>query len=180
MCANDHGEPPWSIEDVNTWDLETFTARLGFIFEQSPWIAAAAWPRRPFASVAALEQSLGEVMRNASPEAQLALIRAHPDLVGRAALNATLTPLSTGEQAAAGLDPNRLSADDIKTFTELNDAYQARFGFPFVICARENKKSRILTGFRTRLGNRRDDEVATALAEIAKIGHYRLLDVVQE
>jgi 2-oxo-4-hydroxy-4-carboxy-5-ureidoimidazoline decarboxylase len=96
--------------------------------------------------------------------------------VGRAALAGTLTPESNREQASAGLD--RLTPDEIATFARLNAAYRDRFGFPFVICARENKKESILAGFSARLGHAREREIATALDEIARIAHSRLLDFV--
>ena len=102
--------------------------------------------------------------------------RAHPDLVGKAALAGTLTPESTREQSSAGLD--RLSAEEIATFTRLNQAYKDKFGFPFVICARQNKKDSILAGFARRLDNSRAEEIAAALGEIAKISYLRLLDKV--
>jgi OHCU decarboxylase len=171
---------PWTIAEVNAWDRDAFVARLGFLFEGSPWIVEAVWPGRPFATRDDLHRALCDVVARAGAERQLALIRAHPDLVGRAALSGTLTRESTGEQAAAGIDPGRLTPAEIARFAELNAAYKARFGFPFVICARENTKERILAGFAARLSNSDDDEVATALAEIEKICWYRLADVVAE
>jgi OHCU decarboxylase len=170
----------WTIDEVNAWDRELFVARLGFLFEGSPWIAAQTWSERPFADRADLHRKLCATMESSSPDRQLALIRAHPDLVGRAALAGTLTRESTGEQRAAGLDPDALSQEEIATFTDLNTAYKQAFDFPFVTCARENKKGSILAGFRTRLGNSRDAEIATALGEIEKICHYRLADVVRD
>lgn len=164
-----------TISEINALDPDEFVARLGFLFEGSPWIAAETWTARPFASVKQLHRALCDVMYRAPLEEQLALIRAHPDLVGRAALAGTLTPQSTGEQAAAGLD--RLTPDEIATFTRLNASYRDRFGFPFVICVRENKKESILAGFDARLTNSREQEVATALGEIAKIANLRLRDV---
>ena len=104
------------------------------------------------------------------------LINAHPDLVGRAALQGTLTPESTGEQASAGL--NRLTAEETALFQTLNQSYRDKFGFPFVICARLNKKEAILVGFRTRLEHSRDTEIKTALEEIAKIARLRLEDLI--
>jgi OHCU decarboxylase len=115
-------------------------------------------------------------MYGAGQERQLALIRAHPDLVGRAALAGTLTPESTGEQAAAGLD--RLAPEEIAAFNRLNAAYRERFGFPFVICARENKKASIMAGFEARLANTRAPEISAALGEIAKIAYWRLHDAI--
>src|SRR3954453_23953597 len=156
-----------TIEEINALDQEFFVGGLGSLFEGSPWIAAEAWRGRPFPSIAQLHKALCAVMYNASTEQQVALIRAHPDLVGKAALAGTLRPESTREQASAGLD--RLSPEEIATFTRLNQAYKDRFGFPFVICARENKKDSILAGFTRRLDNSRAQEIATALGEIAKI-----------
>ncbi|MBA3336302.1 MAG: 2-oxo-4-hydroxy-4-carboxy-5-ureidoimidazoline decarboxylase [Chloroflexia bacterium] len=175
-----HPPPPWTLADLNALDHVAWTARLGFLFEGSPWIAAAAWETRPFADRAALHQALGAIVARAPQERQVALIAAHPDLAGQAALAGTLTRESTGEQRAAGLDPGRLTPDEAVEFAALNAAYRARFGFPFVICARENKKASILAGFKTRLGNDREREIVTALAEIAKICHYRLRDVIAD
>ena len=161
---------------INAYDRDTFVARLGFLFEDSPWIAARAWDDRPFASLDDLHAALCHVMYAAAPDEQLALIRAHPDLVGRAALAGTLTPSSTREQSAAGLD--RLTPDEIALFNRYNRTYAQRFGFPFVICARENKKDSILAGFEQRLEHSREQEITTALGEIAKIARLRLLDAV--
>ena len=115
-------------------------------------------------------------MYNAPLEQRIALLQAHPDLVGRAALAGTLTQESTREQASAGLDA--LSPTEIATFTQLNASYQSRFGFPFVICVRENKKASILAGFTERLQHARQHEVETALGEVAKICRLRLRDLV--
>jgi OHCU decarboxylase len=167
----------WTLAEINAFDQDTFVAVLGPLFEGSPWIAAAAWPAGPFAGLDHLHQALCAVMYGAPVEQQVALIQAHPDLVGRAALAGTLTPESTREQAAAGLD--QLTPDEIATFTRLNYAYRERFGFPFVICARENKKAGILAGFAARLPHTRETEIATALDEIAKIARLRLLDLVR-
>src|SRR5438874_5528436 len=140
--------PKLSISRINALEHQAFVEAFGFLFEGSPWIASQAWHGRPFASVDDLHEKLCAVMYGATREQQLALIRAHPDLVGRAALAGTLTPQSTGEQAAAGLD--RLSLVEIAEFNRLNAAYRHKFGFPFVICARENKKESILSGFASR------------------------------
>ena len=168
----------WSLADVNAWDEETFVSRLGFLFEGSPWIARATWTRRPFRDVEELHRELLNVIEEAAPTQQLDLIRAHPDLVGRAALAGTLTRESTGEQRAAGLDPGGLTPEEIARFGELNRRYQDRLGMPFVICARENKKAAILAGFDDRLQNIVDEEIAVALREIGRIGWYRLVDVI--
>ncbi len=152
---------------------------LGGLFEHSPWIVRETWPRTPIASVEALHAALCETLRAATVDRQLALIAAHPDLVGRAAMAGTLTRESTGEQRAAGLGPDDLMVDDVELFTRHNAAYQARFGFPFVTCARENRKASILAGFERRLGNDAETERKTALAEIERIAWYRLTDLVE-
>ncbi len=167
-----------SLHEVNSLDQEAFIALLGPLFEQSPWVAAEAWAARPFANLTGLHAALCAAMFSATAEWQIALIRAHPDLVGRAALAGTLTPDSRGEQASAGLD--RLTRDEIAAFTALNRAYRERFDFPFVICVRENKQAGILAGFAERLTHTRCEEIAAALGEIAKIAHLRLHDRVRD
>ncbi len=165
-----------TLDALNAADEATFVNALGFIFEHSPWVAARVWPRRPFATVSALHAAMCAVVAAASPHERLTLIRAHPDLVGGAASAGTLTTASADEQAAAGL--NRLDREEAALFARLNAAYWARFGFPFVICVRENKKAAIVAGLQARLGNDRATEMATALSEIAKIGALRLADAV--
>ena len=169
---------PWTISEVNSWDAATFVSRLGGVFEASPWIAERAWASRPFADLDALHRVMVGIVQDAPEERQLRLIRAHPDLVGATALAGTLTRESTGEQAAAGLDPGLLTAEDIAEFGTRNTAYKARFGFPFVICARDNRKASILAGLRARIDHSIDMERQTALDEIAKIAWYRLADLI--
>lgn len=167
-----------TMAQINALDRDAFVERLGSLYEGEPWMVAEAWPARPFADASALERALDDAVRRAPEERQVALIEAHPDLVGRAALAGTLGRESTEEQAAAGLAPHRLTPDEIAAFDELNTAYRGRFGFPFVICARENQKERILAGFADRLQHGRRQEIDTALDEIARIAHYRLLDLL--
>jgi OHCU decarboxylase len=166
----------FSLQYLNTLSQEEFTQALSPLFEGPPWIVAEAWHQRPFQAHKELHNALCSVMYQAPPNKQVALLRSHPDLVGRAALEGQLSSASTSEQAAAGLD--RLSPEEIATFTHFNQAYQERFGFPFVICARENKKESILTGFTTRLHNQRDQEITLALKEVEKICTLRLQDLV--
>jgi OHCU decarboxylase len=165
-----------SIAALNAADRDAFVAAIGFAFEDSPWIAAAAWERRPFSDRAALLDALVGVVDAAPAERQVALIAAHPDLAGRVAREGRLTAASRGEQAAAGLD--RLSPAQLARFDAANTAYRARFGFPFVICAREHDADGILSAMEHRAGNDRPTEIATALAEIAKIARLRLEDAV--
>ena len=168
----------WTTAEVNSWDIETFVARLGGVFELSPWIAGQAWASRPFADLGSLHRAMVSVVSSATEEQQLALIRAHPDLVGAAALAGTLTRESTGEQAAAGLDPGSLTAEEVAEFAGRNAAYKERFEFPFVICARENRKLSILAGLRARIDHSAEEERRTALDEIAKIAWHRLADLI--
>ncbi len=165
----------YTIKELNEMPQAEFTGVVGPVFEHSPWIAERAWAKRPFANVEALHQILCETVKESGSFKQLDLIRAHPDLVGRAALAGTLTQSSTTEQASAGLD--RLTPDEIARFQKYNDEYRERFGFPFVICARLNKKDAILAGFEVRLKNSRENEVQTALTEIGKIALLRLQDL---
>ena len=169
-----------TIADVNRLDRGAFVAALGHLYEGSPWIVAETWPARPFADRAALHRALTGTVAAAGEDRQLALIQAHPDLVGRAARAGRLTPPSAAEQAAAGLDVERLSADEVAAFERGNAAYRARFGFPFVICARENKKDAMLTGFTARLDHSRDEEIRVALREIARICWHRLAEAVSD
>jgi urate oxidase/2-oxo-4-hydroxy-4-carboxy-5-ureidoimidazoline decarboxylase len=169
-----------TMPEINALDRQTFVAWFGSLFEDSPWIAVEAWDARPWSTPEALHATMLEVVARASQDRQLALIRAHPDLVGRAALAGTLSRASTAEQRAAGLDPDALTAEEIARFQDANRAYQGKFGFPFVICARENTKAAILEGLTSRLDNDRHTEIATALREIDRIAWNRLTDLVRD
>jgi 2-oxo-4-hydroxy-4-carboxy-5-ureidoimidazoline decarboxylase len=151
-------------------------ARFGGVFEESPWIAEEAWERRPFGSVDGLHRELVRVVEEAPGDSRLELIRAHPDLAGKAAIAGDLTPESTREQAAAGLD--RLTPEQYERITRLTAAYRERFGFPFVVCAREHTPDSIIAAAARRLEADPDDEEQTALSEIAKIARLRLADLV--
>ena len=154
-----------------------FVRMFGSLYERSPWVAEGAWRGRPFSDLSGMHAAFVRVVRDAPSERQLGLIRAHPDLAGKAAIAGELTPESTREQASAGLD--RLSPEEYETFTRLNEAYKERFGFPMIFAVRENTKETILAGAERRLRNSWDEEVETALAEIAKIGYFRLQDLVR-
>lgn len=158
-----------SVIDANALDTAAFVARYRALFEHSPWVVERAARRRPFDDVFG---GLMQVVYDASPDDQLALIRAHPELAGKAAIDRTLTAASAAEQASAGLD--RLDEDEFHRFHALNHAYRQRFGFPFVICVRLQDKAGILAELQRRLDAPRNDKIATALAEIGKIVHLRL------
>ena len=154
---------------------EAFVARYGGLFEHSPWVAEAAYERGPFASREELLSALTDAMRAAPLERRVALIRAHPDLAGKAAIEGRVTADSAREQGSAGLD--RLTPDEHEVFTRANTAYHERFGFPFVICVREHDKESIIASARARLENDPGTEVEVALGEIAKIARLRLEDL---
>ncbi|HEY5041236.1 MAG TPA: 2-oxo-4-hydroxy-4-carboxy-5-ureidoimidazoline decarboxylase [Verrucomicrobiae bacterium] len=167
-----------TLLQLNSLARDEFIRIVGPVFEHSPWVAETAWPKKPFADMAKLHSALCDAVKNSGEEKQLALIRAHPDLAGWAAPAGTLTFASANEQASAGL--NKLSPEEIELFQKQNAAYKDKFGFPFVICARLNKKEAVLAGFERRLKNPREQEVKTALEEIFKIAELRLRELIQK
>lgn len=159
-----------ALDDINIMPLYAFLGAFGDVAEHSPWVAEGAWERRPFATREDVITAFAAAMRAAPREAQLALIRAHPDL----ATKAKLTQDSTSEQAGAGLD--RLTPGEFARFTRLNDAYKTRFGFPFIFAVKGATKDQILDAFDERLGNSAEVEFETALTQIARIFRFRLED----
>lgn len=159
------------VDSLNVLSREDFVARLGGIYEHSPWVAERAWARRPFADVAALHAAMQAAMLAASPDEQMALIRAHPELAGKLAA-ARLTDSSRAEQAAAGLD--RVTPDQKARMQALNDQYRERFGFPFIVAVRGLDWAGIIARMEARLANDRAAEVSTALQEIGRIARLRL------
>jgi OHCU decarboxylase len=154
---------------------ETFVSRFGGVYEHSPWIAEAVFDRglTPAEDTAAgLASAMAKVLAEANDEAKLALIRAHPDLAGRAAIAGELTQASRSEQAGAGLD--RCTPEEYRRFQELNDTYKRKFGFPFILAVAGKTRHDILAAFEKRIGSERDAELRTALAEIDKIARIRL------
>lgn len=164
---------PHTLSHLNALPVAEFVSATGPVFENSPWIAERAASRRPFPSLDSLHAAMCEIVTRATPEEQLALIRAHPDLVGRIVLTAE----SKDEQTAARLTD--LSPEEVALFDRYNREYKARFGFPFVICARLNKKDAILAAFPIRLQNPVETERENALAEIYQIARLRLTDLIQ-
>ena len=161
-----------SLDGINRATREQFAAALGGIFEHSPWVAEAVFGQRPFATLAALHEAMKNVVRAVSDERKLALLRIHPDLAGKTALAGTMTADSKSEQGSAGLD--RLSAQELKRFQALNDAYKAKFGFPFIVCVRRHTRDSIFHQFEIRLTNNVAAEYEAALAEIFRITALRL------
>jgi OHCU decarboxylase len=166
-----------TLDRVNELDREGFVSRYGSLFEHSPWVAEEAWRSRPFGSVEEMWRAFEDAMYATSRERQLDLIWAHPDLAGKAAVAGELTQESACEQASAGL--HRLSPGEFEAFTRMNREYREKFDLPTVVCVREHTKESIMENVQSRLGNSRSEEIRTALAEISKISHYRLLDIVE-
>jgi 2-oxo-4-hydroxy-4-carboxy-5-ureidoimidazoline decarboxylase len=154
---------------------DAFVIRYGPVFERSPWVAEEAWGAGPFEGIDDLHAAMVAAVERAPREQRLELIRAHPDLAGRAAVAGALTPESEREQSSAGLD--RLTPAEYEELTRLNTLYAARHGFPFVICVREHTKESILDAIRARVGNETEEEERVAIEEIGKIARLRLEDV---
>jgi 2-oxo-4-hydroxy-4-carboxy-5-ureidoimidazoline decarboxylase len=162
------------LAELNAASGEDFVRVVGPVYEHSPHFAQRVAGRRPFADVDHLRHALQQEVNHAPEAEQMALIQAHPDLVGRAVLTAE----SQGEQAAAGLVD--LTEDEVNAFRAHNAAYREKFGFPFIICARMNKKDAILEAFPRRLQNEVATEKKAALDEIHKIAALRLHDLLWE
>ena len=161
-----------TLAELNAMDRAGFVASLGGVFEHSPWVADRAWAARPFASVAALHAAMVAAMHGATEAEQLALIRAHPELAGKAAVRGRLTADSTREQAGAGLAAG--SPGELARLQALNARYNARFGFPFILAVKGWDRAGILGEFARRVESDRATEFAECLAQIAKIARFRL------
>lgn len=161
-----------TLDQLNALSPADFTAALADIYEHSPWVAEAAAKQRPYVTLNALHEAMVGAVKAAPHDARMKLITAHPDLAGKAAREGALTKDSTSEQTSAGLD--RLSETDYARFHQLNDAYKAKFGIPFIVCVRRHTKDSILDEFDRRLAQTRPAETDTALGEIFRIGALRL------
>jgi beta-ureidopropionase / N-carbamoyl-L-amino-acid hydrolase len=171
-----------TLQALNTADEAAFVAALDGIYEHSPWIAAAAFRARPaggFGSLAGLKHALVQAVREAGREAQLGLIRAHPELAGKAMVAKSLTAESTDEQTRSGL--THCSADEFAQLQQLNAAYNARFGWPFILAVRGPRgegltRGEIIATFARRLAGHPDFEFAECLRHIHRIAEIRLAD----
>ena len=161
-----------SIDAVNAFDAGVFAARFGDVAEASTWVAEAAFESRPFTDREALVAAFAGAVRAASREKQLALLRAHPDLAGRAAMAGDVAEESRREQAGAGLD--RLTAGEFARFHDLNSRYRERFGFPFIFAVKGATKETILAAFDARIDNHAEAERAGALANVERILRFRI------
>ena len=169
-------EPRMTLAAANALDAAAFVAAFGDVAEHSPWVAETAAARRPYADRETMVSAFADAIASAPADAQRALVLAHPDLAGRAALAGEVTDDSAREQASAGLDT--LTPEEFRTFTEANTAYRQRFGFPFILAVRNATKHTILDAFRARLDNTAEAELAEALAQVRRIVRFRLEDRV--
>ena len=165
-----------SIDVVNAFDAAAFTARFGDVAENSPWVAETAFEAGPFGDREALVDAFVSALRRASRDVQLALLRAHPDLAGRAAMAGGIAEDSRREQAGAGLD--RLTAAEFARFRDLNTRYRERFGFPFILAVKGATKDVVLAAFEARIDNDAETERAAALANVERIVRFRIEDRV--
>ena len=161
-----------TVAQLNALNRDQFVDAVGWVFEHSPWVAEAAWARRPFASVDELHRTMSTVVAEAERERQTALLRAHPDLGARARMSAA----SVGEQAGAGLD--RLTPDDFARLQRLNTAYRETFGFPFLLAVTGSTSQQVLTALDARLSRTAEEEFAEALRQVYRIARFRLDDIV--
>ena len=161
-----------TIAELNALDRKQFVDALGWIFEESPWVAERAWDSRPFTDVDTLHQQMILAVSRATRDEQLALLRAHPDLGARA----KMSDASVGEQAGAGLD--RLSPRDFERLHSLNSVYRNTFAFPFLYAVKGSTSQQILDALEQRVRRNVDEEFAEALRQVGRIARFRLDTVV--
>jgi 2-oxo-4-hydroxy-4-carboxy-5-ureidoimidazoline decarboxylase len=160
------------ISDLNRLDHGQFVAALAGIYERSPWVPERAWSRRPFASVDHLHATLMAVVAAAGKDEQLALIRAHPELAGKAMAEGSLTADSTAEQSSAGL--THCSSGELARLHELNARYNEKFGFPFILAVKGYDRAGVIAEFARRVDNDMPAEFVECLRQIDKIARLRL------
>src|ERR1043165_9791234 len=161
-----------TLDALNRMSPADFASAVGDTFELAPWVAESAAARRPFQTVTNLHEAMMGAVRAAPRERQVEFLRGHPDLAGKAARAGALTDESRREQTSVGLDG--LSEEEFARFHRLNDAYQAKFGFPFIVCGRRHTRESILAQFERRLGHDQATEFAAALREVFFITRLRI------
>lgn len=161
-----------TVDDLNRMGLSTFVATLGSVYEHSPWVAEGAAAARPFAHVGAVHAAMSRVVAKAGEAQQLALIRAHPELAGKAMVRKELTADSTGEQMGAGL--TQCSPEELARLNALNDRYRAKFGFPFILAVKGYDRAGVIAEFARRVDSDHATEFAESLRQIDRIAGIRL------
>ena len=165
-----------TLAQINALDAAAFIRQLGGIFEHSPWVAERAQARRPFATVDAMHAAMVAEVEFAGHEMQLTLIRAHPELAGKAAIRGEMTEESNREQSGAGL--NLCSPQEFAKLQSLNASYNQKFGFPFIVAVRGHTRHSIIALFEQRLGNAPEVEMRECLQQIYRISRFRLEDMI--
>ncbi|KAF7461212.1 putative 2-oxo-4-hydroxy-4-carboxy-5-ureidoimidazoline decarboxylase [Marmota monax] len=165
-----------NMEKVNSMDFGEFVDVFGNVIERCPLIAAAVWSQRPFFDLEDLEKHFFAFIDALPQSGQEGILRCHPDLAGREQQRGTLTAESQREQSSAGL--TSLSAEERQQLEKLNAQYRARFGFPFVLAARLSDRAAVPRELERRLHCQPAQELRTALGEVKKIGHLRLVDLL--
>jgi 2-oxo-4-hydroxy-4-carboxy-5-ureidoimidazoline decarboxylase len=166
----------YTLEQLNNASTEAFVAALSGIFEHSPWVAEAAAGQRPYASVDVLHRTMSGAVEASGELKQLALINAHPELAGKAAVRGELTEESTREQSGAGL--NLCTQEEFDKLQSLNRAYREKFGFPFILAVRGYDRHGIIANFESRVSNSRADEMRASLDQIYRIARFRLDELI--
>ena len=167
-----------TLWELNRLSAPAFATALGHIFEHSPWVAERVSKKRPFESIGALHEAMTATVRASPAASQIALLRAHPELAGKAALRGELTADSTLEQSGAGL--GQCSPEEIARLTALNAAYNAKFGFPFILAVKGYDRAGILGEFARRLEREPSDEFEEALVQIERITRSRLDTLIND
>ena len=166
-----------TLRELNRADRAAFVAALGGVFEHSPWVAQAVVDRRPFESVDALHAAMVAAVEGADADRQLALMRAHPELAGKAAIRGQLTAASTAEQAGAGL--GACTPAQYARLTDLNARYKARFAFPFILAVKGYDRAGVIAAIERRIERSIAEERAENLRQIARIARFRLAALLE-
>lgn len=161
------------LDELNALDRDAFISAVGWVFEDSPWVAERAWISRPFSTLDGLHLAMVDQVEAAAPAEQLALLRAHPDLGARA----RISEASAAEQNGVGLD--RLTREEFERFQRLNTQYRAKFGFPFLFAVRGSTKHDILRALEERLECDPEAEYPEAMAQVYRIARFRLEEYVR-
>ena len=161
-----------TIAELNEFDKKSFVQVLGGVYEESPWVAERAYAGQPFESVSDVATALEAVVRDASHDQKLGLLRAHPDLGEQT----EMTDASEAEQASAGLD--QLRPELYSAFQRLNEQYRDRFGFPFIMAVKNESPEAIRAAMEQRVTHSEQEEFETALSEVHKIARLRLDDII--
>lgn len=166
----------YTLKQLNEISTDAFVAALSGIFEHSPWVAEIAATQRPFAGIDALHGAMSGIVETSGEAKQLALINAHPELAGKAAVRGELTDESTREQSGAGLA--QCTQQEFDRLLALNSAYREKFGFPFILAVRGFDRHGIIANFESRVNNSRADELRASLDQIYRIARFRLDELI--